>query len=310
MTTIAREVRKVYPAFTKIVQGIAVRKRFPLIILWLIPILGLLFFFSIAPIIASFGLSFFNYDMLRTPEFVSAQNYQEAFHDPVFKTTLRNTAYYAILTVPIGIALALFVAQLIHSGSRFKSIYRVAYFVPVMTPSVAAAIVWRFIYQPQFGLLHGILAPLGLATPNWLNSSTWVVPALAIMTIWAGLGYNMVLFLAGLVGIPTQFYEAAKIDGANGWQMFWSITWPLLRRTVTFVTVTSSIGAFQLFAQPYVMTRGGPEDSSRTIVMYIQEQGFDWFRMGYASSLAYILFAIVLMLTLLQLRYMRTEWGY
>jgi multiple sugar transport system permease protein len=288
------------------------RGKFRPIVLWLVPILGLLFVFGIFPIFGSFFLSFFDYEMLQPLKFVGLDNYRYAFtDDPVFRTTLINTFYYAIASVVVGMAFSLVIAQFIHSRLRLKDLFRTAYFLPVVTPMISIVIVWRFILQPsQFGLLNGTLGFLGLPAQPWLTSARLVIPSLILIGIWSGAGYNIVLFLAGLAGIPTTFYEAAKIDGANSWQMFWKITWPLLSPTVLFTTVTASIGAMQVFSIPYIMTKGGPEDASRMVVMWVQETGFKQFRMGYASSLAYIFFVVILILTLVELRYLRTKWSY
>ncbi|MCP4543216.1 MAG: sugar ABC transporter permease [Chloroflexi bacterium] len=286
------------------------RKRSGPFVLWLVPILGLLFVFSLGPILASLVLSFYDYDFGQTPEPVGLANYVEAFHDPVLGSVMRNILFYTVLTVPIEMLLSLFIAQLIHSVPRYRAIFRVAYFLPVMTPAVAAAAVWKFVYQPQFGLLNGLLARLSLPTPNWLNSSALVIPALSVVWIWFDMGYNVVLFLAGLLGVPRQLIDAAKIDGANGWQIFWRIVFPLLGRTTVYAMVTTTVVAVQLFNLPHVMTRGGPEDASRTPVMYVYEQGFYWLRMGYASAVAYILFILVLIIVLIQLRLMRADWNY
>mgnify|MGYP000053029883 CR=1 FL=1 len=288
------------------------RRRFRPIVLWLVPILGLLLVFSVLPIFASFYLSFHDYEMLQPIKFVGLDNYVYALtKDTVFRKTVINTFYYAFVSVPLGMAASLLVAQLIHSRSHFKDLFRTAYFLPVVTPVIAVTIVWRFILQPsQFGVLNAFLASLGIPAQPWLTSATRVIPSLIVVGIWSGMGYNVVLFLAGLVGIPHEFYEAARIDGANSWQMFWKITWPLLSPTVLFITVTGSIGALQVFSVPYIMTRGGPEDASRMVVMWIQETGFAQFRMGYASSLAYLFFVVILVLTLVELRYLRTRWSY
>ena len=288
------------------------RGQFRPIILWLVPILGLLFAFSVFPIFGSFFLSFFDYEMLQPLKFVGLENYSYALtHDPVFRATVVNTFYYALVSVVVGMAFSLVVAQFIHSRPRLKDLFRTAYFLPVVTPMISIVIVWRFILQPsQFGLLNGVLGYLGVSAQPWLTSARLVIPSLMIIGIWGGMGYNVVLFLAGLAGIPTTFYEAARIDGANSWQMFWKITWPLLSPTVLFTTVTGSIGAMQIFSIPYIMTKGGPEDASRMVVMWVQETGFKQFRMGYASSLAYIFFVIILILTLVELRYLKTKWSY
>ena len=288
------------------------RKRFQPIVLWLVPILGLLFTFGVLPIFASLYLSLFHYEMLQPLRWAGLGNYVYAFtKDPVFRTALVNTFYWAFVSVPVGMALALLIAQFIHSRAHLKSFFRTAYFLPVITPVIATTVVWRFLLQPsQFGFFNAILASFGIKAQPWLTSARLVIPSLMVVGIWGGLGYNVVLSLAGLVGIPVEFYEAARIDGASSWRMFWHITWPLLAPTVLFITVTGSIGALQVFGIPYIMTRGGPENASRMVVMVIQETGFGQFRMGYASALAYILFSIVLVLTVVELRYLRTRWSY
>ncbi len=281
-------------------------------VLWLIPILGLLFVFNLLPIFGSFVLSFFQYEMLQPLKFIGLDNYIYAFtKDPVFLRTIVNTLYYAVLSVIAGMAFSLIAAQLIFTRPRLQGFFRSAYFLPVITPMVSIAIVWRFILQPsRFGFLNGILGYLNLPPQPWLTSSHLVIPSLVIIGIWSGLGYTMVLFLAGLSGIPSTFYEAARIDGANSWGMFWKITWPLLSPTVLFTSVTGTISALQIFAIPYIMTRGGPENASRMVVMWIQDTGFAQFRMGYASAIAYIFFVFILVLTLIELRYLRTQWSY
>jgi len=287
-------------------------KRFRPIVLWLIPILGLLFAFNVFPIFASFYYSFFDYEMLQPLKWQGLGNYIYAFtKDPVFITSLGNTFYFAFVSVPVGMAASLLVAQFIHSRKHFKDFFRTAYFLPVVTPFIGAAFVWKFILEPsQFGMLNAFLRPLGIPAQPWLVEKFHAMPSIIGVSIWGGMGYNVVLFLAGLVGIPNEFYEAAKIDGANAWRMFWSITWPLLGPTVLFITVTGSIGALQVFGWPYVLTTGGPENATRTVVMWIQQTGFQQFRMGYASSLAYIFFIIILILTVIELRYLRTRWSY
>jgi multiple sugar transport system permease protein len=290
------------------------RRRFRPIILWLVPILGLLFVFSVLPIFVSFYLSFFDYEILQPLEFVGVANYVYAFNqDPAFLKTMGNTFYYSLVSVPLGMAIALLIAQFIHSRAYFKSFFRTAYFMSYIMPAAAIALVWSFIFQAsQFGLLNGVLGFFGIPAQPWLNSARLVIPAIILIGIWRNMGYNLVLFLAGLSNIPLELYEAAKIDGANSWQVFWKITWPLLSPTVMFLTVTGSIGALQVFDIPYIMTKGagGPENASRMVVMWVQKVGFQEFRMGYASSLAFIFFAIVLVLTVIQLRYLRTKWNY
>jgi len=296
------------------------RKHFRPFVLWLVPILGLLFVFSILPIFASFCLGFFDYEVLQPLQFVGVNNFVYAFKtDPVFVKSLGNTFYYSLVSVPLGMALSLLIAQFIHSRAHLKSFFRTTYFISYIIPGAAVALVWSFIFQSsKFGILNALLGYVGIPAQPWLNSTRLVIPAIIIIGIWRGLGYNLVLFLAGLVNIPVEFYEAAKIDGANAWQMFWKITFPMLSPTVLLLTVTGSIGALQIFDIPYIMTAGaggtggtgGPENASRMVVMWIQKMGFMDFRMGYASALAFIFFVITLALTLIQLRYLRTRWSY
>lgn len=286
--------------------------RFRPFVLWLVPILVQLLLFTVLPIFASFALSFTDYRINQPLKFIGLDNFIYAFkEDTVFKRTLVNTFYYAFVSVPVGMGISLLVAQFVFNRRHLQSFFRTLYFLPYVTPMIAVVLVWRFILQPsQLGVLNGLLEIIGIKAQPFLNSSAQVIPSLILIAIWGGLGYNMVLFLAGLGGIPPVFYEAARIDGANSWEMFWQITWPMLSPTLLFTTVTGSIGALQVFSVPYILTRGGPEDASRTAVMWIQQTAFEQFRMGYASSLAVIFFIIILILTIIQLRWLRTRWSY
>jgi multiple sugar transport system permease protein len=288
------------------------RQRFNPFVLWLVPIIGLMLIFSVIPILASFFLSFTDYRLNQTIKFIGIDNFIYAFtRDEVFQRTIGNTIYYAFVSVPVGMTISLIVAQFIFNRKHLQSFFRTMYFLPYITPMIAVVVVWRFLLQPsQFGILNSFLAAIKIPAQPLLNSSIQVIPSIILITTWASVGYNMVLFLAGLGGIPFSFYEAAKIDGANSWQLFWKITWPLLSPTVLFTTVTGSIGALQIFSIPYILTQGGPEDASRTLVMWIYQTGFNQFRMGYASSLAIVFFIIVMILTILQLRFLRTRWSY
>ena len=281
-------------------------------VLWLVPIIGLMLVFTVIPIFASFFLSFTDYELNQPLHFVGIQNFIYAFsQDQVFLTTIANTIYYAFVSVPVSMAISLVVAQFIFNRKHMQSFFRTMYFLPYITPMIAVVVVWKFLLQPsQFGILNSFLAALKIPAQPFLNSSLQVIPSIILITTWATVGYNMVLFLAGLGGIPSSFYEAAKIDGANSWQLFWKITWPLLSPTVLFTTVTGSIGAMQIFSIPYILTQGGPEDASRMVVMWIYQTGFNQFRMGYASSLAMVFFIIVMILTVIQLRFLRTRWSY
>ncbi len=281
-------------------------------VLWLVPIMGLIFLFNIAPIVASFYLSLFDYELLQPLKFVGFQNFTRALtEDAIFHQSFLNTVYYAFLSVPLSMAVSLIVAQLIYGRKQLQSLWRTLYFLPVVTPAIAAAIIWRFIFQPsKFGFLNSLIAMIGLRPVAWIDSHQMVIPSLVLMSIWGGLGYNMVLFLAGLSGIPSTLYEAAKIDGANEWQLFWGITIPMLSPTILFTTVTGTIGALQVFTAPYIMTKGGPENASRMVVMRIQEVGFSQFRLGYASALSVIFFLFILAITAIQLYLLRTKWKY
>jgi multiple sugar transport system permease protein len=281
-------------------------------VLWLVPIIGLMLIFTVIPIFASFFLSFTDYELNQPLHFVGIQNFIYAFsQDQVFLSTIANTVYYAFVSVPVSMAISLVVAQFIFNRKHMQSFFRTLYFLPYITPMIAVVVVWKFLLQPsQFGIINSFLAAFKIPAQPFLNSSLQVIPSIILITTWATVGYNMVLFLAGLGGIPSSFYEAAKIDGANSWELFWKITWPLLSPTVLFTTVTGSIGAMQIFSIPYILTQGGPEDASRMVVMWIYQTGFNQFRMGYASSLAMVFFIIVMILTAIQLRFLRTRWSY
>lgn len=308
-------------ASTEIAQGATAlpaakhrRARVRPFVFWLVPIIGLLLVFSVLPIFVSFLLSFFDYEIMQPKVFVGIENYVYAFDtDPAFVKTMWNTFYYSLVSVPLGMAVALALAYFIHVRSHFKPFFRTAFFMSYIMPAAAIALVWSFIFQSSsYGLLNGILGYVGIPAQPWLNSSRLVIPSIIIIGIWRGLGYNLVIYLAGLSGIPATFYEAARIDGANGWQMFWKITWPLLSPATLFLAVTGFIGALQIFDIPYIMTQGGggPENASRMVVMWVQKVGFQEFRMGYASALAFIFFFIILVITVVQLRFLRTKWSY
>ncbi|MCZ7545605.1 MAG: sugar ABC transporter permease [Anaerolineae bacterium] len=251
--------------------------------------------------------------------YVGLGNFAEALtQDPLVGKSLVNVVYYVILTLPLGAALALIVAVMINSLPRLKGLYRVIYFLPVVTSAVAVSVLWRWLYQQRFGLFNQVLNIILVDTlhldinPNvqWLTSPQIAMPSVAAMVIWQGLGFTMVLFLAGLSSIPQELYEAAKIDGAGAWQRFRGITIPLLQPTMVFVLVTGLIGGMQVFTPMYVMTQGGPVNATKTIVFHLYQKAFTLFRFGYASSLAFILFAIILTLTLIQIRFLRTRWQY
>ncbi len=258
--------------------------------------------FILWPVIASFGLSFTSWDLLTPVKWIGLQNYQTLISDQVFWKVLWNTIYYTIGTVPVGIIISLCLAIALNQKIKGVKIFRAAYFLPVITSTVAVAVVWQWLYNPQFVLLNYLLSLVGVQGPSWLTSITWAMPAVIITSIWKGLGFNMLLFLAGLQGISETYYEAARIDGAGWWAQFKNITIPLLSPTTFFVVIMSIINSFQVFDQIYIMTEGGPARSTSVLVHYLYQNAFQYFKMGLASAIAYVLFFLVFAITLVQLK--------
>lgn len=268
--------------------------------------LGVFFYLALG---ASFFISLTQWDILTPPEWVGLANYRELFADPTFLRALWNTTYFTLLSVPLGLVVSLVLAIALSTNLRFRNIYRLIFFLPVLTMPVAIGIVWNWIYNPDFGPLSQVLGLIGAPRIRWLTDPTFAMPALVIMAVWQGSGYGMIIFLAGLQNIPKEFYEAAQIDGASGWHRFRFVTLPLLSPTVFFVAVTSLIGAFQVFDIVYAMTAGTASDTLRTVVYMIYEEGFRFFRMGSASAIAWVLFALILVVTAVQLQLQR-RWVY
>lgn len=258
--------------------------------------------FSALPILVAILLSFTSWDLASSPSFVGLQNYSKAALDDLAVKSLRNSLYYSFVAVPSGIFIAFWLALLMNRGLRGTIVFRLIYFIPSITLGVAIAIVWRWLYHPDLGLFNHILSIFGIKGPNWLFSTAWAMPAVIIMSNWRGIGYAMIIFLAGLQGIPEEYYEAATIDGANDLQKLWYITLPLLSPTTFFVIVTSLIGAFQSFDQFYLLTNGGPAYATTTLVLYLYNNAFGFFKMGYAAALAVVLFILILILTIVQWR--------
>jgi multiple sugar transport system permease protein len=259
--------------------------------------------FTLIPVFASFMLAFCQWDILQPAKFVGMANFISLMQDTLFWKYFLNTLFF-MLGIPFGMAASLGLALLIAKPLRGVTIFRTVYFLPVVSSMVAVALLWRWIYNPDFGLLNSFLRIFGFTDlPQWLSSTFWSKPAIMIMGIWNGAGYNMLLYLAALQGIPRTYYEAAEIDGASRWQQFSNITWPLLGPTNFFIVIMGVIGGFQTFGSIYVMTQGGPAGSTTTIVYYIYNNAFQWFKMGYASSIAWFLFLIMFIVTLLQWRY-------
>ncbi len=263
-------------------------------------LIGLLFF-SLIPLVYAFVLSFTDWNGFAESSFVGLANYIEQFKNPDFFTAIINTVYYMILVVPIGIAIAMILAISLNKITG-KGIYRVFFFMPVVTSSVSVGIIFMWILNGDFGILNQALSLFGIDGPMWLTDTKWVIPSIALLSIWWGLGYNMVIFLAGLQGISKSYYEAASIDGANAFQKFRHITLPLLTPTTFFVTIMTIISSFQVFDQAFVMTQGGPAKASYTIVFHIYDQAFVDFTMGKSSAAAIILFFVILIFTLVQFK--------
>jgi multiple sugar transport system permease protein len=271
-------------------------------------VIGLLLF-TAGPVLMAALLSFTSWDLITPPEWVGFGNYARAYRDELFVQSLWNTVYYTLGTVPVGVLISLLLAIAMNQKLRGIIVYRTLYFLPIVSSVVTISLLWTWIYYPDFGILNYLIRTIGLAPINWLQSTAWAMPAIIIMSIWAGLGYNMVILLAGLQGIPEELYDAAHIDGAGRVQTFWHITIPMLSPVIFFVLVLSLIGSFQVFSSAYVMTQGGPLNATLTIVYLIFNQGFRYFRMGYSSALAVVLALIILVLTLIQLR-LQSRWIY
>jgi len=263
--------------------------------------------FTLIPVVAALILSFTKWDLIVKPTFVGFANFQNALRDETFRKVVFNTVYYTLGTVPTGMVLSLVLALALNQKIRGLGFFRTVYYLPVVSSMVAVALVWRWLYNKDFGLINWALSLFGLQPLGWLTSTKWAMPAVIIMSIWKGLGYNMIIFLAGLQGIPQHLYEAAAVDGASAWRRFWAITLPLLSPTTFFVLVMSIISSFQVFSQVYMMTQGGPADATSTIVYYIFQNAFQYFKMGYASAQAWLLFAMIFVFTLIQFR-MQQEW--
>ena len=270
--------------------------------LFILPSLAGFIIFLVAPMIASLGISLYDWELLVPPRFIGLENFADLLGDNQFRHVLFNTVYYTLGLVPLNIVISLGLALALNSRLRFVNLYRLAFFLPVVTVTVAVSLIWKWMYDPFAGLIDQLLRLVGVPGPNWLSDPHWAMPALILMSVWKGFGYNMVLFLAGLQGIPSTIYEAALIDGATSWQRFWRITLPLLSPTMFFAVVMTVISSFQVFDQAYVMTGGGPAFATNTIVLYIWQSGFQFFKMGYASAIAWVLFLLIFVITMIQMR--------
>ena len=265
-------------------------------------ILGFIFF-TVGPMLASLYYSFTRYNIISSPQWLGLANYRDIVKDPLFWKSLQVTVYYASLALPLGLLFGFFLAILLNQKIPGVNVWRTVYFLPSVIAGVAVALLWIRIFNPKIGILNPFLAKFGIQGPGWLNDPNWAMPALVIMSLW-GVGGGMIIYLAGLQGVPTALYDAAKVDGASLWQRFWYVTLPMMTPVIFYNLVMGLIGAFQYFTTVYVATGGSGSPARATLFynLYLYQNAFKYFEMGYASSMAWILFVIVLLLTMLVFR--------
>ncbi|PLS04307.1 sugar ABC transporter permease [Neobacillus cucumis] len=270
-------------------------------VLFSLPALALLFTFLILPVILAFVYSFMNYNMLNPDEkvFTGLDNYIRLFQDKIFFTALKNTLYFTVLVVPLQCGVALFLAILVNKKVKVASLGRVFFFSPVVTSMVVVAILWTFLYNVDNGLINHTLNFFGIKNQPFLLSPNQAMNSIIFMSIWQAAGFQMMIFLAGLKDVPEELYEAAEIDGANVWQKFRNVTLPSIQHVTGFVLIITTIQAFRLFIQPYVMTNGGPSDSTKTLVFMLYENGFQFRDVGYSSAIAVVFFLVVLVASMI-----------
>jgi multiple sugar transport system permease protein len=272
------------------------------------PALVLIIVFFLGPVIAAIGLSFTDFDLYaladpRAARWVGFRNYARVLHEPLFWQALRNTLYFAVVGGPLTVAASLGAALLVNARAlRWKSAARTVFFAPFVTTLVAVAIVWRYLYHPRYGLLNWMLGHVGVHPIDWLGNPHWAMPAIIVMATWKNFGYNMLICIAGLQNIPRELHEAAALDGATPFQRFRHVTIPMLAPTLFFVVIVTMIGYLQLFTEPYVMTQGGPLRATTSLVLYMYEEGFRWWRLGVAAAIAFLLFALIVVFTMIQRR--------
>jgi multiple sugar transport system permease protein len=253
--------------------------------------------FTLFPLLASLGLSFTEYDLFSRPRWIGLDNYAHMIHDEFFWRSLRVTATYAAVALPLGLTIALAIAMLLNQRIPGITIWRSVYILPSVLSGAAVAVLWRWLFNPEFGLLNVLLGYLGITGPDWLGSTSWALPSLILIGLW-GVGGTMLIYLAGLQGIPPELYEAVELDGGNAWHKFRTVTLPMLSPVILFNLVVGLIGTFQYFTEPYVLTKGGPENSTLVYMLYLYRNAYEYFQMGYASAMAWALFMLVLVLTL------------
>jgi multiple sugar transport system permease protein len=278
--------------------------------LFIAPAMMIFFVFTLLPVAIALYLSLTNYDVFTRIDWVGLQNYQDIADDEFFWRALVNTTTFTVWTIPLSMGIGLGLALLLNQKLRGLGIYRTIYYVPVVTSMVAVAMIWIQLFDPLYGVISNALESVGIRGIDWLGDPNLAMPSVIVVSIWKVIGWNMLIYLAGLQGIPEYLKEAAAIDGANRWQSFLRITLPLLRPTTFFIFVTSVIGAFQVFDQVYVMTGGGPANATTTLVHQIYNAAFKALDMGYAAAMSFVLFAIILVISLLSMRAIRGEVAY
>jgi multiple sugar transport system permease protein len=275
------------------------------------PALLVITVFFFVPVLAALLVSLTDFDLyaladIRNLRFVGLDNYRNLLHAPEFWRAVANTGYFVAVGVPLSLAASLATALLVNSRLAYLAgFFRTTFFAPVVTTLVAVAVVWRYLLHTRYGLLNYALAHIGIHPINWLGDPHWALPAIILLAVWKNFGYNMVIFLAALQSIPADLYEAARLDGASLWQEFRRITLPMLRPTLLLVSILTVAGYFQLFAEPYVMTQGGPLQSTVSMLYFMYEEGFKWWNLGSASAVAFLLFLVILAVTALQVRLTR-----
>ena len=267
------------------------------------PALTVIGLFFGLPVIAALALSLTDFDIyaladLNNLRFVGLGNYVGLLQNPLFWKSLGNTLYFVVVGVPLSVAMSLGAALLLHSkAGRFKPFFRTAFFAPVVTTVVAVAVIWRYLFHTKYGLVNWGLSSIGIDAIDWLGDPHWAMPTIILFAVWKNFGYNMIIFLAGLQSIPEDLYEAARIDGAGTWKQFRHVTLPLLGPVLLLVSILTMAGYFQLFAEPYVMTQGGPLESTKSVLYLMYEEGFKWWNLGNASAVAFLLFVLMVATT-------------
>jgi multiple sugar transport system permease protein len=275
-------------------------------IVFILPLMIPLTIYWIIPSLASLYYSLTNYSVVMPTEWVGLANFGRMADDGLFWRSIKNTVYYTVGYIPLVMIFGLILALSVNAGIHGRNLFRVVFYLPVVTSTIALSMVWLWLYDPNFGLLNALLKALGIHPQLWLQSTTQAIPAIIIMSVWIGVGGAMIIFLAGLQGVPESLYEAARVDGANRWQVISHITLPLLKPVTLYVLVTSIIGSFQIFGPIYAMTDGGPAFATTTIVHQIYVNGFRYFNMGYAAAQSWVLFLLLLGLSLFNMRLMRS----